>query len=210
MGIRKASEGVPPFRLGLFGGTFDPPHIGHLVVAQDAAEELDLDLLLFVPARDPPHKDRADLSPAAIRLEMTRAAVGTNEGLGVSDVELEREGPSYTVDTLEFFRGEHPDAEIFFLMGTDQLMEIHLWHEAATLPHLAGLVAMSRPGIDPEASVPAIDIEFRRIPVTWVDISSTGIRDRVRDGRSIQYLVPSPVRDIIDRNALYRDGESRG
>ncbi|MFC1660099.1 nicotinate-nucleotide adenylyltransferase [Gemmatimonadota bacterium] len=201
---------MPSLRLGLFGGTFDPPHVGHLVVAQDAIDQLDLDRLLFVPARLPPHKSEEELSPAPIRLEMTRAAVNGDPLLGVSEVELGRGGPSFTVDTLKYFRGEFPEAEILFLMGADQLREIHQWRDFKALPRLCRLVAMTRDGLDPEELRPSVDVDFHRIQVTRVDLSSTGIRARVREGRSIRHLVPSPVREIIERNHLYWEGESPG
>jgi nicotinate-nucleotide adenylyltransferase len=202
---------VPPFRLGLFGGTFDPPHFGHLIAAQDAAEQLSLDRLLFVVAALPPHKVGEDLAPAATRLRMVEAAVARNHLLGVSDVELTREGPSYTVDTLRHYRTERPEAELVFLMGVDQLAEFHEWQEPEAVGHLATLVAMARNGIDPEA-LPPLDaplgakVDFRRILVTRVDISSTDVRRRVRSGRSIRYLVPRDVRTIIESDRLYQDG----
>jgi len=197
--------------LGLFGGTFDPPHFGHLIVAQDAAEELSLDRLLLVVAARPPHKAGEELAPAAIRLQMVEAAVARNPMLGVSDVELTREGPSYTVDTLRHYRAEHPEAELTFLMGVDQLSEFHEWEEPETVGSLATLVAMAREGTDPQIlsaldSTPGGGVQVRRIPVTRVDISSTEVRRRVRSGQSIQYMVPREVRKIIESNRLYQDG----
>jgi len=200
---------VPGIRLGLFGGTFDPPHLGHLIVAQETAEQLSLDRLLFLVAKRPPHKLDEVLSPAELRLEMAGAAVEGSSCLEVSDVELDREGPSYTVDTLRHIRGVHPDSELFFLMGADQLAEFHEWQEPAEIAKLATVVAVSRDGED-MAGVPPVVLgsgdllEFQTIPVTRVDISSTEVRRRVREGRSIKYLVPEEVHRIIEKHRLYR------
>ena len=202
---------MPPQRLGLFGGTFDPPHFGHLIVAQDAAEQLSLDCLLFVVAALPPHKLGEDLAPADLRLQMVEEAVARNPLLGVSDVELTREGPSYSVDTLRHYRRELPETELIFLMGVDQLAEFHDWQEPEAVGQLATLVAVARSGIDPK-EIPPLEmphggrVEFKQIQVTRVDISSTEVRDRVRSGRSIQYMVPREVRTIIESNRLYQDG----
>ena len=202
---------MPPLRLGLFGGTFDPPHFGHLIVAQDAAEQLSLDRLLFVVAALPPHKLGENLAPAELRLQMVEEAVARNPLLGVSDVELTREGPSFSVDTLRHYRSELPEAELVFLMGVDQLAEFHEWQEPEAVGQLATLVAVARNGIDPQG-MPPLDmplggrVDFHRIEVTRVDISSTGVREKVRSGRSIQYMVPREVRTIIESNRLYQDG----
>jgi nicotinate-nucleotide adenylyltransferase len=191
---------VPHLRLGLFGGTFDPPHIGHLVVAQDVVEALELDRLLFVPARMPPHKTDREISPPGIRLEMVLAMAAGNDRFGVSEVELSRGGPSYTVDTLSHFREQDPEAEIFFVMGSDQATALDTWQEPGRVVALATLVVMDRAG----AGVPSG--KFLSVPVTRVDISATEIRKRVLDGRSIRYLVPEAVRQIIESNRLYRAG----
>lgn len=196
----------PGRRLGLFGGTFDPPHTGHLIVATEAAEHLGLDRLLFVPAATPPHKTDRELTPADVRLEMVLAAVGDDPLLGVTDVELRREGPSYTVDTLRHFRDEKPDAELHFLTGVDQLAELDTWKEPEEVGRLARLAIMGRAGREPDRVDPGVEVAFEVVPVTRVDISSTRVRDRVRDGRSIRWLVPEPVRRIIEREALYLNG----
>lgn len=197
-------------RLGLFGGTFDPPHLGHLVVAQDAMEHLELDRLLFVPAGIPPHREDGSFSPSPLRLQMVEAALEGNPLLGVTEVELGRDGPSYTVDTLRHFRELHPQGELFFLLGADQLAQLHTWRSPREVGYLAHLVAIAREGVDPEDAAPSVDVPFRRIRVTRMDISSTGVRERVRDGRSIRYLVPDRVREIIENHRLYRDGENGG
>lgn len=196
----------PTRRLGLFGGTFDPPHIGHLIVATEAAEHLGLERLLFVPAATPPHKSDPELTPAEIRLEMVRATVHDDPLLGVTDVELRREGRSYTVDTLRHFREEEPDAELWFLTGVDQLAELHAWKEPDEVARLAHLGVMARKGREPDRVDPGVEVAFEVVPVTRVDVSSTLVRERVREGCSIRWLVPEPVRRIIEREALYVNG----
>ena len=197
------------FRLGVLGGTFDPPHLGHLLVAQEAVESLGLSRLLFVVASQPPHKEGRKLSPADVRSEMARAAIGDHPRLGVSEVEFHRDGPSYTVDTLRYFRSEHPDAEIFFILGADQLAEFHEWKDPEEILELATLVAVARDGHTPGGvAAPALPsgrpVEFEALEVTRVDISATGIRERVASGRTIRYRVPEAVNDIIERYRLYR------
>ena len=200
---------MPSLRLGLFGGTFDPPHIGHLMVAQEVVEQLSLDCLLFVVAGLPPHKLGEVLSPPHIRAEMVRAAVGGNPLLDVSEVELGREGPTYTVDTLRHFRESYPDAELFFLLGADQLAEFHEWQDPEGIAGLATLVAVGRDGVAPDQVSP-VDLGSGRglnlmsLRVTRIDVSSSEVRARVRTGRSIRYLVPGEVRRIIETHRLYR------
>ncbi len=200
---------MPSLRLGLFGGTFDPPHFGHLVVAQDVAERLSLDGLLFLVAGLPPHKRGEVLSPPSLRVEMARAAVAGNPLFNVSEVELDREGPTYTVDTLRHFRVVHPDAELFFLLGADQLAEFHEWQEPEGIAALVTLVVVGRDGVGPGQLPPVAlgsggELNFISLDVTRVDISSSEVRARVREGLSIEYLVPEEVRRIIETHRLYR------
>ncbi len=200
---------MPSLRLGLFGGTFDPPHLGHLVVAQDVAERLSLDGLLFLVAGLPPHKRGEVLSPPSLRVEMARAAVAGNPLFNVSEVELDREGPTYTVDTLRHFRVVHPDAELFFLLGADQLAEFHEWQEPEGIAALVTLVVVGRDGVGPDQLPPVAlgsggELNFISLDVTRVDISSSEVRARVREGLSIEYLVPEEVRRIIETHRLYR------
>jgi len=189
---------VPSVRLGLFGGTFDPPHLGHLVVAQDVADVLSLDRVMFVPAGEPPHKTAREVSPAPVRLEMVHALVDGDERFGVSAFEVEKGGASYTVETLEHFRALHPDAELYFVMGADQAAAFDTRQDPGRIVSLATLVVMDREG----TMVPSV--QFLPVSVTRVDISATDIRQRVRNGRSVRYLVPDRVREIIERSRLYR------
>jgi nicotinate-nucleotide adenylyltransferase len=190
-------------RVGIFGGTFDPFHMGHLVVAQDVAEVLELDRMIFIPAGVPPHKPVGEVSPAPLRWAMVRAGIGDDPRFAASDLELRRPGPSYTVDTLRQLREQGIARELFFLMGSDQLAEFHRWREPEEVGRLATLVVMAREGDDPTVSNPRVEVAPVVVPVTRIDLSATRVRNRVREGRSIRYLVPDPVRRIILDERLY-------
>ncbi|MBI4408916.1 MAG: nicotinate (nicotinamide) nucleotide adenylyltransferase [Gemmatimonadetes bacterium] len=193
-------------RLGVFGGSFDPPHLGHLIVAQDAALALSLDRVLFVPAAVPPHKRGQSLSAGEVRLEMTRAAIAGNPLFEASDVELTRTGPSYTIETLRELvtrtRGDAEELALFLLMGVDQFREFHTWREPEEIARLASLAVFARAG--EEIGWPGVDVAFQPVPVTRVDVSSTDIRRRVAAGEPIRYLVPPGVEEIIRREGLYQ------
>ena len=187
-------------RIGLFGGTFDPPHIGHLVVAQDAADALDLDLVLFVPAGIPPHKRERVISAAEVRLAMTRAALGEEARFAADDREMRRAGPSYTVDTLTELRAEQPTAELLLLVGADQYRELHTWRRAGEIRRFCRVAVLERGGRGQEPSV----TDDVHIPVTRIDISGSDIRARVGAGRSIRFLVTPAVDQIIRQHGLYQ------
>jgi nicotinate-nucleotide adenylyltransferase len=185
-------------RIGLLGGTFDPPHLGHLAIAEWACEQLKLDHVLFVPAGAPPHK-RTVLTPAAERARLTRLAIRGNARFAVSTLELNRRGPSYTVDTLRRLGEAHDDARLFLILGEDSLADFSTWHDPKGIRQLATLVVASRP------ATPA----RRAGKVIWLDmppigISSTLVRQRARAGRSIRYLVPDAVARRIAKIHLYR------
>lgn len=184
-------------RIGIFGGTFDPPHVGHLIVAQDALQALALDRIIFVPAALPPHKTSLSITPAALRLRMLAAAIQGDPRFSVDDVELERAGPSYTVDTLRIYRRRHPAAELFLLIGADQFSELSTWREPEEIGRLAQLAVLTRGGESGTAggALP--------VPVTRIDLSATGIRGRVMAGASIRYLVPAAVAALIREHSLY-------
>jgi nicotinate-nucleotide adenylyltransferase len=193
-------------RVGVLGGTFDPPHIGHLIVASDVCEGLALDRLLFVPAATPPHKQGRVLATAEQRLEMVRAATAGDDRFVVDDVELRRGGESYSVDTLRELRAREPDAEIFFIIGVDQLREFDSWREPGAIVRLATLVVASRAGEDAGAVNGVAAYPVLPVRVTRIDLSATDVRNRVRDGVSIRYLVPDAVIEVIEREGLYREG----
>jgi nicotinate-nucleotide adenylyltransferase len=182
-----------PGRIGIFGGTFDPPHIGHLVVAQDVIERLELDRLLVIPAGQPPH--RKAVLDAATRLELVRLAFEGDEQIEVSDLELRRDGPSWTVDTLERVRADHSPDELFLVVGADQFNSFANWRNPERILELASLAVMTRPGEE----LTGTDVPHEVIEVTRVDMSSTRIRRRLEDGQSIRYMVPERLRTAVER-----------
>lgn len=193
-------------RLGVFGGAFDPLHIGHLVVADDAASALKLDRVIFIPAGNHPLKRAQIEAPGALRLEMVKAGIAGSELFVADDRELRRPGPSYTLDTLGELRAEYPEAELFLLVGADILGEIHEWHGAREIAETARIVILSRAELAGDPS-PSIDLEYTRVEVTHLAISSSDVRRRVREGRPFRYQVPDPVYRIIVEHSLYREVE---
>jgi nicotinate-nucleotide adenylyltransferase len=191
-------------RIGLLGGTFDPPHLGHLLLAEAAREALALDRVVFVPARMPPHKRGRRVTPPATRLALLRAAL-RGSGFAVSTVELDRPGPSYTVDTLERIAARGVPAELFLLVGADSLADLPTWREPERILSLARLAVAARPGA---AAPPRLARRFARRIVALgnpaVAIASSDLRARVAAGRSIRYLVPPSVERAIARLGLYR------
>lgn len=188
-------------RLGVLGGTFDPPHLGHLIVASAAFETLRLDRLLFVPAAVPPHKLGRVVASAEQRLEMVRLAIHGDDRFAVDDLELRRSGASYTVDTLRELRDREPGSEIFFLVGVDQVRELHTWRDPEEVSRLACLAVLSRGG----EQLPRTG-SYRTLPVAVprIDIAATEVRRMIAAGESIRYLVPDAVREYVERVGLYR------
>lgn len=186
--------------VGVLGGTFDPVHIAHLILAETAREQLGLDRVIFVPAGQPWRKAGREIAPAADRLAMLRLAVEGNPAFEVSTVEVKRDTPSFTADTLARLQEEMPDARLFFLMGRDALLDLPNWRRPEVIRRLATLAVASR---ETEAS-PAGEQEGV-IPLTMprIDISASAIRDRVRQGQSIRYWVPDPVERYIRERRLY-------
>lgn len=204
------TEPVRRERLGVLGGTFDPPHLGHLWLATTAADELDLSKVLLVPAANPPHKRRRSISHAADRVLMTRLAVANDPRLDVSLVELEREGPSYTVDTLVELGRRHPDVDLVLIMAADSLAQVDSWREPDRLLELADWAVGPRPGV---ALPTRAELATRwgkaasRIHLLGgpaLDISASLIRRRVAADRAIRYLVPRAVEELIVDRRLYR------
>lgn len=194
-------------RLGIFGGTFDPIHFGHLRLAEEARDSLALDRVLFVPNQVSPFKTGATTTPGRLRAQMVEAAIADNPAFALWDGELEREGPSYTVETLRRLREQHSDATLYFLTGTDAVRDLPKWREPDALLALARFVAATRPGVsadDVRAVLPAAwraQVDF--LPMSGLDISSTALRERVAAGRSIRYLAPDAVVQFIQKRALY-------
>jgi nicotinate-nucleotide adenylyltransferase len=189
--------------IGLFGGSFDPVHHGHLIVAQVAREQLGLDLLRFVPAREQPFKHGRHHTSAEHRAAMLALAVVGTSGFAVETAELNRPGPSYTVDTLRELRKREPKAELVLLLGADAAAELPAWREAERIHDLARVVVFARPG----AAVPNWPGVSRTIEVPAINISATDVRERVRRGQSARYWVPDAVAEYISAHRLYLDPE---
>ncbi|HTW91587.1 MAG TPA: nicotinate-nucleotide adenylyltransferase [bacterium] len=191
-------------RLGVFGGSFNPIHFGHLLAVDEVGRQLRLDRVLFVPAARPPHK-REPLAAYRHRLEMTRLAVEGERGFELCRIEEHRPGPSYTADTLIELRSLHPDAALFLIVGSDQYREVSTWHRPDLLTRLARIVVMSRPGVERPPLCPGHDprrVLFRAI--IPVGISAAAIRARLAKGHSVRYMLPVRVNAYVKRHRLYR------
>ena len=190
-----------PLRIGLFGGTFDPPHVGHLVTAVNVRHALALDLVLLMVANDPWQKSGVrPITPAADRLAMVQAAVAGIEGLEAGSEEMQRGGPSYTADTLATLRVKYAGARFFTIVGDDAAAHIDTWERVNEVVAMSSLVVIDRPGSPVTLSQ---DYERRHVEVPRLEVSSTDLRCRVTDGRPLDYLVPEPVIDIIRDRGLY-------
>lgn len=204
-------------RLGLFGGSFDPVHNGHLLLAETCREAARLDQVLFMPACVPPHKRDRSLSTATQRLEMLRLAIGGNEHFALSSLELDRGGVSYTVDTLHQLHAEDSARELCLLLGADSLKDLPLWREPAEICRLAELIVVRRPGLPPldfsilSPFVAAERIErFERsqVEMPLMELSSTDLRQRAATGRSLRYRTPRAVEAYIHTHHLYQSADS--
>jgi nicotinate-nucleotide adenylyltransferase len=198
-----------PRRIGIFGGSFDPPHLGHLILASELHEALALDEVRWLVSPTPPHKRDRVLAPDADRVAMVQAAIAGDPRFVYDPIEFERPGPSFTVDTLAALQERHPGATLVFLMGGDSLRDLPTWRDPAGIARLAEIGVAARPGVVPdlaalEAQVPALRGRVRVVETTGVDISSTAIRARVAAGRTIRPYVPAAVADVIDARGLYR------
>lgn len=190
-------------RIGVFGGTFDPPHIAHLVVMIDARDALDLDVVLMVVAGEPWQKTGARrVTDAEVRLEMAGLAIEGVRGLELCDLEVRRPGPSYTIDTLRELHALHGPAELFLILGADAAGGLHTWESAEGLEDLCRIVVVDRPGILTE--VPE-GFTVERIDVPRLDLSSTELRGRAAAGRSLRFLLPDAVRSFVEGRELYGD-----
>jgi nicotinate-nucleotide adenylyltransferase len=220
------SDPEPKLRLGLFGGTFNPIHFGHLRAAEEVFEALSLHRLWFIPAAHPPHKEARDLTSFEIRLAMTRAAVEDHPFMEVSDLEGRRSGMSYSIDTLRLLQVDlGPTWELYFILGLDAMLEIRTWKDYAQLFNLCHFVVLDRPGYDrrrlEEILTREVEPHFHALEdgagfqrpsgykVLWqqttlMDISATGIRHLAHQGHSIRYLLPEPVRRYIIKHNLYK------
>jgi nicotinate-nucleotide adenylyltransferase len=198
-------------RIGILGGTFNPIHLGHLLIAQDAMEQMALDRVKFIPSATPPHKTAEVLAGERDRLQMIRLAIRGNDRFELDDIEIRRGGKSYSVDTLMELRRRNPKADFYFIIGADSLGELHLWREAQRLVRLCTFVTVPRPGFEAKPVVDRrLDAASRKRLRQHVlrghpcGIASREIRSRVASGRSIRYLVPDAVTEYIRRHGLYQ------
>lgn len=193
-------------RVGIFGGTFNPPHIGHLIVAEFIREEAKLDKIIFIPCAIPPHKQNQEyLSQIASphhRLEMVKIAIRNNPFFEVSDIEIKRGGVSYTVDTVSYLVDEFPDYTFYLLIGADQFKELHTWKNPDEIVKKVHLLVFNRYGYTIPESKFSQFADFITIPN--IDISASAIRNRVRSGKSVKYLVPFEIEEYIYANGLYK------
>lgn len=196
--------------IGVFGGTFNPPHVAHLIVAEGVREALELDCVLWVPVADQPLKSRRDVIQIEHRVEMVRRAIEGNPGFEISLVDAERSGPHYSVDMLEILSRRNPEANLTFILGGDSLRDLPRWHYPEKLPALAKLAVIERPGASYnlqqlERRIPGLSRAVQLVPMPQLDISSTEIRRRCAAGQSLRYLVVASVIEYINVHHLYQE-----
>lgn len=198
-------------RLGVLGGTFDPPHVGHLILAETAMNGLGLERVIFVPAAEPPHKQDRPLTPAAQRFAMLERAIAGNPRFSISRIDMDRPGPHYTADMLGLLRQQNPSHNLYFLMGADSLNDLSVWRAPAWIIAQAQIAVMRRTGtvinLDAlAAKLPGIRDRVTFVDAPTIDISATALRDTVRAGLSIRYQVPDTVLEYINKYKLYAGG----
>jgi nicotinate-nucleotide adenylyltransferase len=186
-------------KIGILGGTFNPIHIGHLILAEEAREKLGLDKVVFVPAFLPPHKDNSDIAPAGERLEMVKLAIAGNKYFLVSDSEIKRDGRSYTIDTIKEFKTKYPHDELYFIIGSDLLKYLDDWKDLNEIIKMVKFIAATRPGFALE-KIPAY---ISTVAIRAVDISGFEIRNCIKEEKSFRYLLPDAVYKYINRKKLY-------
>ena len=193
-----------PLNVAVYGGTFNPPHYGHLIVAESVRETLRLGRILFVPTCTPPHKGAQSLAPAPDRFAMTKLAVAGNDGFEPSDIEVARGGLSYTIDTLRAVAARYPGSRLKLLIGADNIFDFEGWKSPSDILDLADLIVMTRPGYELPKSRTGVLAHATGATVPQIGISGTDIRRRVKFHQSIRYLVPPAVEEYIRRRGLYR------
>jgi nicotinate-nucleotide adenylyltransferase len=197
-------------KLGIFGGTFDPPHLVHLILAEEAWHQLGLDRLLWVLTPSPPHKRGQIITPLPLRLDMLRAAIADNPAFELSTVDIDRPAPHYALDTVRLLGMSHPGAELIYLMGGDSLRDLPSWRqplEFLTVCHTLGVVRRPSDSVnltELEAQIPGLTAKVRFVDAPLLDIASSDIRRRVAEGRPARYFLPAGVYEIIQERGLYR------
>ncbi|MCW5896058.1 MAG: nicotinate-nucleotide adenylyltransferase [Bacteroidetes bacterium] len=192
--------------IGIFGGTFNPPHVGHLIAAEHVRTELAIDRILFIPAAIPPHKVNDGIVAAHHRVQMLRLATQGNLAFEVSEIEIVRGGISYTIDTLQHLKNQHPSDGLCVLIGMDNLAEFHTWKSPERILDLATVVVTTRPGFTEDDVPNTMKRSVRICPVPEIAVASRQIRKRVAEKKSIRYMVPDVVREYIHRFDLYSAG----
>lgn len=216
MDVERSSGGARPLRIGVLGGTFDPIHNGHLVIAEEARVRLALDQVLFVPARVSPLKLGRRAAAPRHRCRMIELAIAGNPGFALSRVDLERAGPSYTVDTLRLLKERYKeDTQLYFIMGRDALETILAWRQPAEIIRLCCLVVVSRPGYHVdlerlEKALPGLSASLITLETPELSVSSTDLRARLRRGWPIRYQVPDAVMEYIYKHRLYMEPAGEG
>ncbi|WP_080844922.1 nicotinate-nucleotide adenylyltransferase [Cytobacillus gottheilii] len=185
-------------KVGILGGTFDPPHLGHFIIANEVKEELELDEIWFMPNQEPPHKVRTNSVPASDRVRMLELGITGRPGFKVETIELDRQGPSYTYDTIKQLNELYKQYSFYFIIGADMVEYLPKWHNIDELITMVQFIGVNRPAYELESDYP---ITYANVPD--VAISSSMIRDRLQKGRSITYLVPNEIRDYIKEKKLY-------
>ena len=187
-------------KIGILGGTFNPVHIGHLILAEETREKLSLDKVVFVPAYLPPHKDNSDIASAKHRYNMLKLATKSNKKFTVSQIELKRSGRSYTIDTVKEFKKAYPDDELYFITGSDLLKYLEEWKDLSEIIKIVKFIVATRPGYALE-KIPAY---IQTVAIRAVDVSAFEIRSCIKNGLSFRYLVPETVSDYIKKKGLYK------
>lgn len=185
-------------KVGIFGGTFDPPHYGHLLMANEVLDSLQLSEIWFMPNQIPPHKQHRQISSSKHRFNMLKQAVAGNDAFRVEPIELERNGPSYTYDTMVLLKKRHPSTEFYFIIGGDMIEYLPKWYKIEELLRMIQFIGVKRPNYKAESCYPVIEVD-----VPLFDVSSSMIRSRLKEGRSVRYLLPESVIQYIKEHQLY-------
>ncbi len=203
-------------RLGIFGGTFDPVHFGHLILAEQCREQGRLDQVAFIPAARPPHKQDKALSSFAERVEMLRLAISGQPAFRIDELEKDRPGPSFTVDTLRQLREQRPDAELFLIIGSDTLHDLPTWHQPVQVLELAGLLVVPRLGwsilnaeeMKKSLALPdTFELRLQICAIPQIEIASRDLRRRLAEGQSVRYMLPRAVEAYIHDKGLFQNGD---
>ena len=187
-------------KIGILGGTFNPVHIGHLILAEEAREKLGLDRVIFVPTYLPPHKGNSDIAPARERLAMVKIAIRGNKNFLASDIEIKRDGRSYTIDTIKEFKKRYPGDELYFIIGSDLLKYLDEWKDLSEIIRMVEFIVATRPGY----ALEKIPSYIKTLPIRAVDVSAYEIRECIKENKSFRYLVPEGTFDYINKKGLYK------